>query len=247
MFEIFFFNMEEKVEYVRIFLFTLFISLIIGFINYFMGGNYLFLIALISLFLAYPVVKFILTEDQEEFRFRINEKVLIKRHEREMMIFLMIFLAAIVSFLVLTPFISQSGIHEDIYSELTGNITINDGFYFILINNLIVAFFTFIISFISLSGLIFVLVWNASVVSYYVSSFFSLKDSFLGLLGVLGHGVFEVFGYILIGLAGSLFAYRISKNRKFNFDLNKEFIFDFAFLTLISIVFIVLGAFLEVL
>ncbi|MDD3263362.1 MAG: hypothetical protein PHT94_00535 [Candidatus Nanoarchaeia archaeon] len=247
MFEIYFLNLERKVNYYKIFIFTVFISLVIGGLNYFIGGDYFFLIALVSLFLTYPVVSFLLKEEKIEFEKKISEKNIIKRHEKEMFIVLTIFLAVLLSFIIISPLVKDYSFTEKTYNYITGHIIFNSDFFTVLTNNLVVLFFTFLASLVSLSGLIFIIVWNASLVAYYFTTFLSFKDGIIGVFGVLGHGIIEVLGYILIGLAGGLLSYRLSKKKLNNYYINKRFIYDFSILIVASIIFIFISAFLEVL
>ena len=243
MFEIYFLNLEKDVNYYKIFIFTIFISLVIGGLNYFIGGDYFFLIALVSLFLTYPIISFLLKEQKIEF----EGKRIKKRYEKEMYIFLTIFLAVLISFIMVSPLIKDYSIIEKTYNYITGNIVFNSDFLTVLTNNLVVLFFTFLLSIISLSGLIFVIVWNASLVAYFFTTFLTVKEGLIGIVGILGHGIIEVIGYILIGFAGGLLSYRLSKKKLKNDEINKDFISDFLSLILSSIILIFIAAVLEIL
>ena len=137
---------------------------------------------------------------------------------------------------------------ESFVLDVSGYITQGHlSFSEILVNNLTVAFFTFILSFLVFSAMVFVLVWNASIVSYYLFSLGSIKQSFLVGALLLSHGLLEIGGFMLAGIAGSLLAYRFDKRKKLTSSLNKQFYVDLGLLLGSSIFLIVFGAIIEVL
>lgn len=77
----------------------------------------------------------------------------------------------------------------------------------IIENNMYVMIFTLIFSLIFGAGAIFVLAWNASVISTAIGIFtkYSLTDIPLGLLRYLVHGFPEITAYFIAALAGGMF------------------------------------------
>lgn len=195
MFEKILLDAEEKDYIFRILFVTLLITVILAFFNNFVGGNSLFLIALISLALSYPVITYIREMDIEELEKNMKAKLLILRHEREMTVFWAIFVGLVIGLYISTPLITDFTYQEAFKNKVSGNITQSQfSFTQILLNNLEVNLMTFIISFLAFSGLIFVLVWNASIVSYHLYSLSSHKLALLQGLIFLSHGLLEIGG-----------------------------------------------------
>ncbi|MCA9496009.1 MAG: stage II sporulation protein M [Nanoarchaeota archaeon] len=246
MFEKILLDAEKKDYLFRILFVTLAITVILAFFNSFIGANSLFLVALISLALAYPVITYIREMDIEELEKSMETKLLILRHEKEMAVFWAIFVGLVIGFYIATPLISDFTYQEAFKNKISGNLTQTNLFFTqILLNNLEVNLMTFIISFLAFSGLIFVLVWNASIVSYHLYSLSSHKLALLQGIIFLSHGLIEIGGYILAGIAGSILALKIDRKTKFNHSLNKEFFKDLSILIFTSILLIFIGAGIE--
>ena len=176
----------------------------------------------------------------------MKAKLLILRHEREMTVFWAIFVGLVIGLYISTPLITDFTYQEAFKNKVSGNITQSQfSFTQILLNNLEVNLMTFIISFLAFSGLIFVLVWNASIVSYHLYSLSSHKLALLQGLIFLSHGLLEIGGYILAGIAGSILALKIDRKTKFNHSLNKEFLKDLFILIFASILLVFIGAGIE--
>jgi len=117
----------------------------------------------------------------------------------------------------------------------------------IIENNIYVMIFTLIFSLIFGAGAIFVLAWNASVISAAIGIFtrYNLADIPLGLLRYLVHGFPEITAYFIAALAGGIFGTGIMrhgiKNKLFLRVLENVIILLF-----ISILILILAAFIEV-
>lgn len=239
---------EENVSCWKIIFISFFFTIVLGFINSLIGNNSLFLIAFVSLALAVPIERYVKSMNQEELVKRMNSSTLIYRHEKELLVFWSIFIGSVIGFYSLFLF----GINLDFsyqqttLNQITGNI-INTDYLFaeIFLNNFTVAMLTFLISIIVFSGLIFVLILNASMLTYYLYSFGSHKTAlFMGFL-LFAHGLLEIGGYIFAGIAGALISYKISKKTHSKYELNEYFTKDFVILILLSIVFLCTGALIE--
>ena len=246
MFEKFIFNLEKRDHFVWIFFISLAMSIILGLFNYIIGGNFLFLVALVSLFFSYPFTKYFKNEVSNKF----EQKGFISRISKELVIFWSFFLGVIIGFLICfkLDLIIDSSIQSSFVNLIRGNIiNISNSLSTIFINNLLVAISCFIISFLVFSGLIFIIVWNASILTFYLSSFTGFS-SFLNIFTML-HGFIEIGGFIFAGIAGAVLSNRIDKefNKTSKIKINKLFIKDIFILLFISIIFIFLGALLEVL
>jgi len=112
--------------------------------------------------------------------------------------------------------ISQCVAKYDINAQAaaTGAATKEMRFLSIIENNIYVMIFTLIFSLIFGAGAIFVLAWNASVISAAVGIFtsYSIKDIPFGLLRYMIHGFPEVAVYFIAALAGGIFGFGVIKN-----------------------------------
>lgn len=96
----------------------------------------------------------------------------------------------------------------------TSAVTKGVRFLSIIENNIYVMIFTLFLSLIFGAGAIFVLTWNASVISAAVSIFtqYSLKDIPMGILRYMIHGFPEIAAYFITALAGGIFGVGILRN-----------------------------------
>ena len=133
----------------------------------------------------------------------------------------------------------------------------------ILFNNLKVLIFCILFSFFYGIGAIFILVWNASVISAAVGTFFRNKlGDYAGLLGFASianylhifswsffrymiHGIFEIASYFVGALAAGIISVAIV-NHELNSKKFKYVFFDTLYLIGIAIIILVIAAFIEV-
>lgn len=96
----------------------------------------------------------------------------------------------------------------------TGAATKEMRFLSIIENNVYVMIFTLIFSLIFGAGAIFVLAWNASVISAAIGIFtnYNIKDIPFGILRYMIHGFPEIAAYFITALAGGIFGVGIIKN-----------------------------------
>jgi len=96
----------------------------------------------------------------------------------------------------------------------TGAATKELRFLSIIENNVYVMIFTLIFSLIFGAGAIFVLAWNASVISAAIGIFtdYDLKDIPFGLLRYMIHGFPEIAAYFTTALAGGIFGVGVIRN-----------------------------------
>jgi uncharacterized membrane protein SpoIIM required for sporulation len=239
---------EKKGKVGWIFIITFTIIFITAIVNFFLGGNSLFLVSLVSLTLSYPVVNYVRSMNREKIELKMDEETLLRRHASELLVFWTIFVAAVVGLAVTFPFQLDFTFQEAFLSQITGYVTEGQlPFSMILLNNLKVLGFTFVISVISFSALIFVLIWNASIVVYSLSKYPSVIDSLRSGVLLIPHGLLEIGGYVMIAIAGSIIAYRIDRWKKFDHRMDVEFVKDVSTLIVSAIALVFVGAILEVL
>ena len=155
-----------------------------------------------------------------------------------------------------------SGINTHVAETISGNF-LGDIFPIIVLNNLKVMVFALLFSFIYGSGAIFILTWNASVISVAIGtlirdilssaavgagavgigSYFSAIS--VGLSRYLLHGIPEIGAFFIAGLAGGLISIGMLRYELFDehFDLIVK---DALFLTIVAAILIVFAAVIEV-
>lgn len=117
----------------------------------------------------------------------------------------------------------------------------------IIENNVYVMIFTLIFSLIFGAGAIFVLAWNASVISAAIGIFtsYDMKDIPFGLLRYMIHGMPEIAAYFITALAGGIFGVGILRNGVRNPRFLRV-IENVVVLLFISILIILIAALIEV-
>lgn len=263
MFERLLFQVNDSENYLEITLLSFFFTLLSVFLVHRIvpfnvsGQNFAGVIAVLitSLAMAYPFVRHLLIEEQEVVQERWSEKTLLVRHGQDFALYLLFFLGSTLAFAVSTFFVPESfyAVQFNVLESIgapTGNIA-NAGFFTtILENNLWVFAVTFVLAFFISSGVLFVLVWNASVLGVHIGG--TLSDSIMHVplftLPFLPHGIFEIGGYILAGLAGAILSYEAELLVLEEGDVmanSKVLTKDVATLTVIGVACIVIGAGIE--
>ncbi len=131
--------------------------------------------------------------------------------------------------------------------SLTGSATGMTTFLSIFSNNIYVLIFTLLFSLIFGAGAMFILVWNASVISSAVGIFAKngLRDLPMGLFRYMIHGIPEIAAYFIGALAGGIVSVAIIRK-----DLRGEgtwkILQDALILVIIAIVILVLAGLMEV-
>ena len=98
--------------------------------------------------------------------------------------------------------------------SVLGSSTQSSRFFSILENNAYVMIFTLIFSLIFGAGAIFILAWNASVISTAVGIFtkYQISEIPLGIARYMIHGFPEIAAYFITALAGGIFGVDILRN-----------------------------------
>jgi uncharacterized membrane protein SpoIIM required for sporulation len=197
-------------------------------------------------------------------------------HKRAMPFFVWMFLGMVVAFslwfivfpqeLVSSLFSVQIQTIQSINSninQVTAN-TISASTYFsaVLINNLKVLLFVLLFSFIYGAGAIFILTWNASVVSVAIGNsarnviaryaatagltgmpaYFAAFS--LGILRYMIHGIPEIGAYFVGGLAGGMISVAVLRHEFFDVRF-KQVLYDSSHLVLLAIGLLLLAGVLE--
>ncbi len=236
-----------------------------------------FLTVMAALPLVYDTIKY---EEKKDLQIK-SETKLLKEHSKALAFFMYLFLGAVVSYslwyiflpedIVGSVFNTQISTIKNINSNIfgidflitTGSATSASLFGQILSNNLKVLVFSLFFSFFFGAGALFILIWNASVISAAIGNFFRVNiaeyAASLGLIKVGGyfhifslslmryfiHGLPEILAYFVGGLAGGIISIAITRH-----DIGtKEFrkvLLDSLDLIAIAVGLLIVAALLEV-
>lgn len=129
----------------------------------------------------------------------------------------------------------------------------------ILYNNYKLLLIVLFLSFISCSGGIFILIWNASVIGVAISFFitqqlklttlfpfaYALSVGLASFLGVFIHGIIEISAYFLMGIAGSIISVSLI-HKHYQIREFYKVLFDVADLIIFSVILIFIAGLIEV-
>ncbi|MEM1782547.1 MAG: stage II sporulation protein M [Nanopusillaceae archaeon] len=209
------------------------------------------LIEIINRFLEKEIIKVEASEDKNIFI----------RHKEFIFCYFSIFFSSIIAFYLsylLFPdiFVQQTEAIEHLKKEViiySYSFRKEAFFSYILINNLKVAFMFFVFSIIFGAGSVYLLLWNSSIIGVFLG--ITSKKYSNGIIGkyiiyplisfirLLPHGILEFLGFFFAALAGGILV--LSTLRINSLNEIQQYISDSILLLLFSIIFIVLGAFVE--
>lgn len=129
----------------------------------------------------------------------------------------------------------------------TGAATKGTKFLSIITNNIYVMIFTLIFSLIFGAGAIFILAWNASVISAAIGVFtkYQIIDLPIGIARYMIHGIPEIAAYFMTALAGGIFGVGAIRNGIRNIKFLRV-VENVIILLFISIVLLLIAAAIEV-
>lgn len=258
MFERLWLKDELENKYFHIFIFGVVFTIIALLLtNYILPiKNGLIAVFLISLAAAYPLVAYLRVEEDEEEKLikKHKEKNLLKRHEKELMIYLSFFLGVMIVFVIAVFLLPDSFFspQNEIIKGITGFATFQTGNFAdvnilstILLNNLEIFLLAFALSFVISAGMIFILVWNASVLGVFLSEIIS--TNLIIALSYLPHGLLEISGFMLAGVAGALLSHQFEHFKKghHNKSVFRGILKDIGILLFIGVIVIIVGGLIE--
>ncbi|MEK6937253.1 MAG: stage II sporulation protein M [Nanoarchaeota archaeon] len=235
-----------------------------------------FLTVMAALPLVYDTIKY---EEKKDIGIKSEGKIL-KEHSKALAFFMYLFLGAVVSYslwyiflpedIVGNVFNTQISTIKNINSNIfgidfltTGSVTGTSLFWQILSNNLKVLVFSLFFSFFFGAGALFILIWNASVISAAIGNFFRANfaeyAASVGLIKIGGyfhiyslslmryfvHGLPEVLAYFVGGLAGGIISIAITRHDVGTKEFRKVLL-DSLDLVLIAVGLLIVAALLEV-
>lgn len=212
---------------------------------------------LVSLMGAYPMITYLRDKENEEMKKKICEEKMLKRHEDELAVYLSFFLGVTLGFVIAGYFMpsgffqAQEQVILSIRGSLTANIVSNSFFQMIISNNLWVFFLTFLLSFLFSAGMIFILVWNASVLGIFLArASENITHFHLLAISYLPHGLMEIAAYTIAGIAGALISYQFDyyfiRKEPYDIDPVIRVIKDVMVLMLIGLVLLIVAGAIEV-
>lgn len=213
-------------------------------------------------------------KDEEEQELKLgDEKKILSEHYRTLKVFLFLFLGFVISYtfwyiilpssIVQGTFRVQSITIQSVNLQISGGYSSVGTFTQILLNNFKVLVFCILFAFLYGVGAIFILTWNASVISTAIGNFIRTNLAFyaqragfakiaaylqiisLGLLRYLVHGIPEILAYFVAGLAGSIISVAVIRE-SFGTKQFEKVILDASDLVLIAVLILVIAAVIEV-
>lgn len=177
-------------------------------------------VVLASLAASYPLIKFLedeVTETEEDRKKSIKDEFdLLDRHKVEVEVYLAFFLGATLAFGIGNSFAPEAfGVQHEVIGSIRPDVAagriISPGFFMeIITNNLSVFFTTLLLSFFLTAGMVFILVWNASILGVFISEISKgLVDLPIVALSYLPHGILEISAYIIAGLSGFFLSHEV--------------------------------------
>jgi uncharacterized membrane protein SpoIIM required for sporulation len=223
---------------------------------------------------AIPLIYSIIKIEEKKDLIVSDEKNLLKEHSKALNVFMFYFLGATLAFsfwysilpnnIVANAFKVQTDTILSMRANVTGNVTnLSKYFFAILSNNLKVLIFCILFSFIYGVGAVFILTWNASVIGAAIGETIKIGISEIGhalhittshhyvgavsygLLRYVIHGIPEILAYFIAGLAGGIISSAVIRH-DFGTKKFEKIIMDSAVLLLLSLLVLVIAAFLEV-
>jgi len=228
-----------------------------------------FLVVVMAMPLMYSTLR-----DEEEWDWKgYSEGKLFREHNKAIRFLMFLFIGFVVGFSLFFLFLPDHSVKEIFNVQLTtierinsnvgGGAVILDIFSLILVNNIKVLFFCLLFAFFFGAGAIFILAWNASVISAAVGTFFrnALATSaelfgftkvavyfnlfVVGILRYLTHGVFEIAAYFFGALAGGIISMALIRHSIKDAAFRKVVI-DASLLVVVALMLLIVGALVEV-
>jgi uncharacterized membrane protein SpoIIM required for sporulation len=223
-----------------------------------------FFIALISASLIYSTLRY-----EERFGLRsLSERNTLIEHFRALDFLILLFVGFVIGYIFVYLFFPQDMVSSLFKAQYNTLNQINGGptsnfvadivfFAVVFFNNVKVLILSFLFSFVFGLGAIFILAWNASIISYAIGQFITSKVGFMG--GGLGayavamgwaflryfiHGLPEIAAYFLGGMAGGIISVAIIRKDIYGDKADKIYV-DAIDLLLIAILILVFAGLIE--
>lgn len=207
-----------------------------------------------------PVIIRIFKEEEEIEREEAEGKIkesFLERHGETVYLFSLFFIGVFISLFIIAIILPENlvtGIFSIQLKEITavkgitGAAVASNLLEIIILNNLKIMFFSFILSFAIGTGALFILSWNASILALYLANFIrkGLTAQFVATTaGILPHAPVEILAYFLAGIAGGILSVGVIRENLRSKEFSLVFK-DSLIMLFLSVIAVVLGAFLEI-
>ena len=192
-----------------------------------------------------------------------TEQLRLRAHSKVLFVYLFLFLGSVVAFALWhmylpadlreSVFSIQEATIQNVNSNAVGQaISASSFFSLIFTHNFKLLIFCFVFSLFFGAGALYLLTFNASIIGTAVGLYMQERATgmmagvfSLGLLRYLTHGIFEISGFFLAGLAGGILS--IALLRQDLLGKKSSVLFQDAFaLMLLAVLFVFLGALVEI-
>jgi len=220
-----------------------------------------------TVFAAIPLMYKLIVLEEKKDRSTTKERTLLQEHKKALICFIALFLGILASFTfwyvflpqqdvsaIFAPQINEIPILQE--SIITGRAVSPGSFAAVFLNNAKVLLISIVFSFFFGAGAIFILAWNAALISVALGSFlkealaggtgpvFVIGTLSYGFFGYMSHSIFEISSYLLAGLAGGIISVAVIKHDLFTKSF-KRILADALWLVLLAIILLFIGALIE--
>ena len=253
-------------------LYVLFLGIVYGTIGilfdlWLFHGKIPSLYIFMTVFAAIPLMYKLIVLEEKKDRSTTKERTLLQEHKKALICFIALFLGILASFTfwyvflpqqdvsaIFAPQINEIPILQE--SIITGRAVSPGSFAAVFLNNAKVLLISIVFSFFFGAGAIFILAWNAALISVALGSFlkealaggtgpvFVIGTLSYGFFGYMSHSIFEISSYLLAGLAGGIISVAVIKHDLFTKSF-KRILADALWLVLLAIILLFIGALIE--
>ncbi len=220
-----------------------------------------------------PLIHGLIVKEEKKDTKTKSERRMFKEHWKLLVSLLYLFLGFVITYTLLFIFLPEATVSQlfeiqlttiqAINANISGNFAGSGFLSLIMANNLKVLFFCILFSFFYGAGAIFILTWNATIISAAIGTFIrngletyaaslgwsTLATYFhifsIGFLRYMTHGILEVLAYFVGGLAGGIISVGMLRHSS-NPKKFKRVMRDAINLIIFAIVLLVLAAIVEV-
>lgn len=245
---------------------SIIVTLICVYVSYMIFPEYSGVITPLLITIAMTPLLFKIFKIEEEIDREVAEKKMektfIDRHDETIKIFTFFFIGVFLSILLVAVVMPTTFVDtvfkqqiNTIQSIAPSGAVLMEGYTMekallntIITNNLKVMFFSFLLSFLIGTGALFILAWNASILSLYFANFIrqGLYNDFLyKMAGIAPHAPVEIAAYFLAGIAGGILSVGVIRERLGS----KEFMIvfkDSLLMMIFAVLAVLFGGLLEV-
>ena len=256
---------EKQIENkpIDMLLISFLVSLVSIFVSYAVFPAYAGIITplLVAVAVA-PLIQRLFEEEEREMKEEEKEGIygFWQRHSEVIKIFSMFFIGNFLSIFLIMALMPESFVTQVFEPQIndiaavrsvgaTGQaIAETNILNIILLNNLKVMAFAFLLSFLFGTGATFILSWNASILAIFLAGFFR-EGQILALLstttGIIPHAVIEILAYFVAGIAGGILSVGIVREKFLSHEF-KLILKDAIYMMAVAVIFVAIGGYVEV-